>query len=239
MLVLASGQAAPAAHAQALDIDSPDFAAGEREMKSVNVFNRRGIDAARSSHEISAAYAPLDWLKLAAHFDVEHILSGDWQADHGALELQLKLLEAGAEGGLSIGWFSSVQVSTHGDTTNSLVFGPIAKLEAGAAALTVNTYLVDTFGRNREPGLALQYGWQARAELGGGIAVGIEGFGTLDDIGDAGPVELQDHRIGPSFYATHPLALPGQVIAIETALLFGLTEAAPTTALKISAALNF
>lgn len=232
--------AADYAHAQALDIDGYDFSAGERELKSVNLFNRRLIDAPHSSHEISGSYAPFDRLKLALHVDVEQLSSGEWIADHGAFELQLKLLDTGAADGLSVGWFSSIQLSTNSDTTNSIVFGPIAKLKARAVTLTVNTYLEDAFGQNRNPGLALLYGWQARTDIGERQAIGIEGYGRVDSISNASSFDAQDHRIGPAFYyAFSPEQSFGTGVGIEAAALFGLTDATPATSFKISASTTF
>lgn len=239
-MTLAATLVPRSAAGQVLDIAGPSFEAGEREVKSVNVVNVPRHGAPRSSHEVNAAYAPLDWLKLAVHLDLENVADGSWQADHAALEFQVKLVEASAKGGVSLAWFTSIEVSTHKDATNTLVFGPIASVQLGPATFTLNTYFGDTIGRNRSDGLAFQYGGQARVEIGGDVAVGIEAFGKLEDVTHPGPVAEQDHRLGPAMYIMiPPEGAGGHALGIEAAMLFGVTEASPAVGFKLSAAVVY
>lgn len=228
--------------AQALDIDQPEITKGEREVRSVNVVNG-GLSAAsggmsRTSHEMSTSYSPSDWIKLGAHFDVENVTNEGWLLDHGAIELQFELLTAGASGGIALGWVTYVQISTDDASTNSLIFGPILKFSSKAASFTLNSYLEDTFGRNDESGLAVLYGWQGRLDVREGIAVGIEGYGKIDNIADPPPLNEQDHRIGPAVYIWSEID-PGRTISLDTALVFGLTNVAPDASLKFNLGTTF
>ncbi len=175
--------------AQALDIDAPEITAGEREFRSINIFNggyRPGsAGEPRNSNELDVAYSPRDWLKFLGHIDFENVLQDGWRVDHVALESFVGLRKAGADGGVALTWFTSIQLSTDELSTNSLLFGPIVKLSAGKASLTLNPYFEDTFGRNRGAGIASVYAWQARYELSDNLAVGIEGFGKIENLGSA------------------------------------------------------
>jgi hypothetical protein len=228
--------------AQALDIDQPEITKGEREVRSVNVANG-GFPAGsggmpRTSHELSTSYSPTGWMKLGAHFDIENVIDEGWRLDHGAIELQFELLTAEASGGIALGWTTNVQISTDDASTNSLIFGPIVKFSSKAASLTLNPYFEDTFGRNDSPGLAALYGWQGRLEVRQGLAIGIEGYGKIDDIADPPPVNEQDHRVGPAVYLWTEVA-PQRTASLDAALLFGLTEAAPATSFKFNFGMTF
>lgn len=228
--------------AQALDIDQPEITKGDRELKTVNVLNGRyrlgTAGLARSSHELSASYSPSDWFKITAHLDIENVIADGWRLDHGAIETQFKLIEAGKSGGLGLGWFTSVQLSTDALSTNSLIFGPIVKLSAGKASLTFNPYLEHTFGRNSGPGLNLLYGWEGRLGLTKGVAVGLQSFGKIASIGDAPPWHEQDHRVGPALFLEWE-AGADRTIALDMAVLAGLTEASPDVSLKANLGMTF
>ena len=230
------------AHAQALDIDQPEITKGEREVRSVNVMNAGFPSASggmsRTSHEVSTSYSPADWMKLGVHVDAENAIDEGWRLDHGAIELQFELLKAGASGGLALGWATYLQISSDDASTNSLIFGPIVKFSSKAASFTLNSYFEDTFGRNDVSGLASLYGWQWRREVRECLAVGVEGYGKIEDIADPPPISEQDHRIGPAVYLWSEVA-EHRTLSLDTALLFGLTEGAPSASLKFNFGMTF
>lgn len=231
-----------AALAQALDIDQPEITKGEHEVKSVNVINGRyrpgSAGLPRSSHELSATYSPTDWFKVTAHLDAENVLADGWRLDHAAIETQFKLIEDGKSGGLGLGWFTNLQVSTDTLSTNSLIFGPIVKLSGGRVSVTFNPYLEHTFGRNSGRGPNLVYGWEGRLGLQKGFAVGLQSFGKIENIGDAPPWREQDHRVGPALFLEWE-AGADRSIALDMAVLAGLTDAAPNVSLKFNLGTTF
>lgn len=241
-LCCAAVLSARTAHAQALDIDHPEITRGEREVRSINVvndpFSSVPAGASRSSHELGAYYSPADWLKLGVHADIENVSGENWLVDHVAIESQFELLTAGEAGGLALGWSTFVQFSTDAASTNSLIFGPIVKYSWKDATVTANAYFEDTFGRNDTPGLALLYGWQARRQLREGLAIGIEGFGEIENLGDAPPVSEQDHRIGPGVFLSSKIA-ENHTLLLDVGVLFGLTESSPGTSLKVNFGATF
>ncbi len=231
--------------AQALDIVQPEVSKGESELRSVNVFNGRYAPGTagvpRTTHELSYAHSPTDWINLTLHLEFDDVLVDGWRADHVGLETLVPLLRASeAAGGLAVSWYTTLQLSTDPLSTNSLVFGPIAKLSApgGKAWLTVNPYIEDQFGRNSGPGLNILYGWQGRWRLNERWAIGVDGFGKLPDFTHGPALAEQDHRVGPAL-ATEVKVAGDRSITVDTALLVGLTEAAPELSLKFNVGAPF
>ncbi len=60
--------------------------------------------------------------------------------------------------------------------------------------------LEQTFGRNSVNGTAFAYAWQVKLNVAEGLALGIEGYGTIDNIGNPPPGGEQEHRVGPVIY---------------------------------------
>lgn len=134
---------------------------------------------------------------------------------------------------VGLGWFTAVEASVHRDTTNSLIFGPIATVKADAFTVTANPFLEKTFGRNHVEGIALNYGWQAKYEVRNGFAIGIEGFGVVENLGNAPRWSDQEHRVGPAIF-TEIAVTKDLTIAPDIGLLFGMTQATPDVALKLN-----
>lgn len=230
------------ATAQVIDIDGPEIKQGEREVKLLNTINGRYRAGAtgnpRSSHELNAGYSPLDYFKLSAHIDFENVAGEDFRVEHATAKSFIELLEAGDKGGLGLGWHTALQGGIHRGATNSVVFGPIIKVGAESFAVSLNPYVEKTFGRNHEPGVAFIYGWQAKIDIREGFAIGVEGVGRVDDIGNAPPWSEQDHRIGPALFFEWPVGGSRSVL-LDVAALAGLTEATPTASLKLNVGTKF
>lgn len=233
------------ARSQALDITQPEVTKGESELRSVNVFNGHyGRDPAgfpRSTHELSYSTSPTDWINVTLHLELDDVHVDGWRADHIGFESVIPLLRTTeAAGGLAVSWYTTVQVSTDQLSTNSLVFGPIAKLSTpgGKGWLTINPNFEDQFGRNAGPGLNILYGWQARWRLDENLAIGVDGFGKVPDFTHSPLVQDQDHRIGPAV-ATQFKVAGDRTITVDTALLVGLTETSPELSLKFNVGAPF
>lgn len=234
-----------AALAQALDITQPDVTKGESELRSVNVINGRyppdSAGVPRSTHELSYSHSPTDWLNYTLHLELDGVLVDGWRADHVGLETVVPLLRATeAAGGLALAWYTTLQVSTDTLSTNSLVFGPIAKLSTpgGKGWITINPNIEDQFGRNAGPGLNLLYGWQARWKLNETWAIGVDGFGKIADLAHAPDARDQDHRVGPAVYTELQITADRKV-TVDASLLVGLTDATPDLSLKFNVGAPF
>jgi len=134
---------------------------------------------------------------------------------------------------VAFGWFTGTDISIHSDSTNAVVFGPLFAWKADPLTLAFNPLFEKTFGRNRVDGTAFAYAWQVKLDVREGFGVGLEGYGTVENVTNPPPGEDQEHRIGPVAYMELDL---GHGVKVEPSLgvLFGLTEATPDTTIKFN-----
>jgi hypothetical protein len=80
----------------------------------------------------------------------------------------------------------------------------------------------------------------AKAGVNERLALGIEGYGVIPNIGNAPGIDFQEHRIGPVIY--YDTEMPGAKkigLELDAGILFGLTEATPDVTGKVNAGLVF
>ena len=239
-LLVGAFVATSGARAQTFDVKQLEVSKGEVEYGAENMAARGvpralGSDVKRLAGEQSMSYGLTDWWRISAALKIEKPEADEARLAQAALGniFILKGLDEKRSHDFGVGWFTEIGISTHRDTTNTLLFGPIATMKADKLSITVNPFFEQTFGRNREDGIAFAYGWQAKCEIREGFAVGIEGFGVIDDIGNAPPWRDQEHRIGPVLYTEVELHRDFK-IAMDVGVMVGLTEATPDMALKLN-----
>lgn len=226
------------ARAQTFDVKQIEVTKGYLGIGLSNTFHAglpAGVDANRSAHDQALDYGLASWWKVSGVMKLERPLEADFRAARLAFEstFVLRGLDEKKAVDLGLGWFSAVEASIHDDTTNAFVFGPILTLKLDQTTVTANPFLERTFGRNRVDGIAFNYAWHVKHELRKGLAIGVEGFGVVENIGDPPPWREQEHRIGPAIFTE--IALTQDVtINPDIGLLFGLTEATPDVAIKLN-----
>jgi hypothetical protein len=234
----ASGLAAEAS-AQTFDVKNLDVTQDSLEIGFDNsIMSRLPTSQHRGAHDQSIDYGVREWWRLSAVMKLESpAVHGALQASRVAVEnlFVLKPMSAAQAQDVGIGFFAAVEASVHEDTTNALVFGPIVTAKWGALTLAFNPFLEQTFGRNRAHGIALSYGWQAKYDVRQGLAIGIEGFGLIDNLADAAGLADQEHRIGPVVYTE--ISLWGLKLTPDIGVLFGLTRPTPDLTFKINVGL--
>ncbi len=235
-LILGSG----VAQAQTFDVKQLEVMKGKLEygpetMVARGVPHDRGSDLNRWATEQTLLYGLTDWWKISAALKIEKPEELDARLAQAAIGnvFVLKGIDDKRAFDAGVGWYTEIGISTHGDTTNTVVFGPIMTLKADKLSLTANPFFEKTFGRNREEGTAFVYGWQAKYEIRDGFGLGIEGFGVIDNIGNPPPLREQDHRIGPVVYTEWELRKDYKVV-MDVGVMFGLSEATPDAALKLN-----
>lgn len=221
----------------------------------------------RAAHEIAYHRAVNEhWMsKLALAVDRE--AGGDYELTGIASENMFRLGPARSDA-FDFGWFTALSAGLASGATNAVEFGPVVSLSAGAATLVLNPFFEKTFGDNREEGIAFAYAWRASYELAERFSVGVEGYGEIENIGDAPGVGEQVHRIGPVLYLGHLHGATRHAHAAgghgghthhgqahhgdeqglgrgapqwhaEIGVLFGLTEATADAALKVNIGADF
>ncbi len=260
---LAALVASPAM-AGTFDVKTPDITKGETEV-SVNTafFSGYPVNAEllRHSAEIGVGYGFSDWWKAGLKINLDKTIGADYQASTAGIETQF-LVRKLEGSNIGIGWYAGVDFRIADDATSTLTFGPIFQFGTEKTSFTVNPFLARTFGRNREEGVAFSYAWQAKQEIREGLAFGIEGYGSVPNIGNSPGLDFQEHRIGPVLYFERSLARSAGAMAksmsikdaksaeadkgpdgpklnIEAGVLFGLTDGTQDVTYKLKGAITF
>jgi hypothetical protein len=117
---------------------------------------------------------------------LENPIESDFRVARTAVEnlFVLRPVDDKRPADFGVGWFTALEASVHQDTTNTFFVGPIVTLAAQKLSFTANPFLERNFGRNSVDGIAFTYGWQAKYEVRDGLAVGVEAFGRIENLGD-------------------------------------------------------
>jgi hypothetical protein len=228
------------ASAQTFDVKTPDVKRGSLELGLDNTLHTGvphdpGAAVNRSVHEQSLDYGLLSWWKVSGVLKLEKPEEDAFRANAVALEnlIVLRPMAESKPRDVALGWFTSIDASINRDTTNAVLFGPVATVKADKLTVGLNPFFEQTFGRNSVDGIALNYAWQVKYDVREGLAVGVEGYGVVDNLGDPPPWQDQTHRVGPVVFTELKLA-EGLVLTPDIGLLFGLTRATPDVALKFN-----
>jgi hypothetical protein len=254
------------ASAGTFDIKTPDSTKGQLDV-SVNTTTFAGFpinsELLRFSAEAGVAYGVRDWWTAGVKFNLDKPFGESLQFSTAGIEHLFVLRKLNA--GFGLGFYAGVDAAIDRDATNSTTFGPVIQFGTDKTSLTLNPFLSKTFGQNREDGIALNYGWQAKHELREGLAFGIEGYGVISNLGNSQGLDFQEHRIGPVLYFERELgssknggsatklsmkdtkgATGGGMadaatpkLAFEVGVLFGLTQGTQDTAIKVKGGISF
>ena len=236
-LALVTSGVAIEASAQSFDVKGLHVEQGAIEIASDNAIFSGGA-ANRSAHEQVVHYGLRAWWRLSGAVEWENPVGQDVRASHVALENLFVLRPLKQSNDLGLGFFAALEASIHNRSTNGFVFGPIVAAKWNKLTVTLNPFFEQTFGRNREEGIAFTYGWQAKYELREGLSVGVEGYGLVENLADAPRLGDQEHRIGPVLFREIELS---KDVKIEPSIgvLFGLTPATPDVTFRVNIDFHF
>jgi hypothetical protein len=237
------------AHADMFDVKGVEIKKGETELAfalAPQWGHNTNSDHVRLHGEATLGYAFTSWFKAGGKLGFELGEAGVGDATYGGIETQFLILDP-EKARLGLGWFTGFDTAFSGDLGQVLTFGPIASIEiTKGLSATVNPLLQKQWDPT-EPGLTLNYAWQVKQEINTSIAVGIEGYGAIPNMGDPPSIDFQQHRLGPVIYLSGDLdpskgtrmklGAPGGAsdsgkgggIELQLGILFGLTEATPDT----------
>jgi hypothetical protein len=238
------------------EVKTPDIDKGQTELGANQaVFSRfpPNADPTRYSVELSAGYAPSEIFKIGAKVNLDQPIDEHLRASTVGIETQVSF---GKPLGIALGWYTSVDARVNRDETNTVTFGPIVQFGNDKRSLTLNTFFAQTFGANRESGIAFQYAVQAKIEVQDGLGIGVEAYGNLPDIGSGVGVDFQEHRIGPVLYLDGPFGFgrkggkmtagagdkpddKGPKLSLEIGAFLGMTEATADLTGKFKATIAF
>src|SRR5690348_4033156 len=77
----------------------------------------------------------------------------------------------------------------------------VVELAGGNLLLTFNPLFTDQVGDNATTdSLGFQYGWRAEYDFAKQWGIGVEMFGEIEDLANAGSFSDQSHSIGPTIF---------------------------------------
>ncbi len=215
----------------------------------------------RQSHDFEFQYGITDRFMFSAALSADEPLENDFDVSGVELELQYELIEREGDG-LGLAFIGGYGFATRSGEADEIEFGPIIELASGKLLFTANPFFSSQVGDNRETdGLGFEYGWRGRYNFARRWGVGVEMFGEIEDLSNAGSFDDQAHSIGPTlFYIVgeteddddgggngddlddKSLGVPDGPeieVSLNVGVQFGLTDNTSDTAVKFQGSLGF
>ena len=199
------------------------------------------LDLLRQSHEVELQYGLTDWWMLRLTPNVEQPDGESIEFASIGVETQFVLVPRnGGELGIAfMAGYGPYSLFIEDDQPDEFEFGPVVEIAPGPWLFTLNPRLMKETGSAAEQdGLGFEYAAQARYSVTDRWAVAVLGFGEVEELVHAGPFDAQNHVLGPSLYVfSAPEA--EQEWSLGAGVLFGLTDASPEAALRITFAVEY
>lgn len=187
----------------------------------------------RQGHEVSIGYGVTDFWRTEVGVEIEQNIADPVEVKSVAFENIFQILPEDSFFA-NLGFFAAYEGPIDDDASHSFEFGPIIQIPLGPVVTTLNPFFEKQFGKNREKGVAFEYGVQTLVTVTEDIALGVEAFGEIENFaGERPKTSDQEHRIGPVAVFGIDLGSLGE-LGIETGLFFGLTEGTSDYAAKIN-----
>ena len=229
--------------------------AGDEADENGDVEEEEEGEFLRQSHDFEFQYGFTNRLLFSTTLGTDEPLDGDFNLSSVEVELQYELVERKGNG-LGLAFTGGYGFATRGGEADELEFGPIMELASGKFLLTTNTFFSSQVGEHRETdGLGFEYGWRGQYDFAKHWGVGVEMFGEIEDLSNAGSFNDQTHSIGPTLFYNpgegedeesengddddKVAEGPEMEISLNVGVQFGLTDATSDTAVKFQGGLAF
>ncbi len=222
------------------------------------------------SHELELQMGINDWFLIQVTSGFDQPLGDNLQASTVELEAEFAMIKREGDGvalSFQAGYEQAINNHKHLDDAqaNAFGFGPIVELAKGSFLLTLNPLFTKQIGTYADQeGLGFEYGWRGQYDFAKHWGVGVEMFGEIEDLANAGSFNDQNHSIGPTLFYTlgggddeakggdddnkakadddekgNASGPPDMEFSMNVGLQFGLTDATSDTALKFQGSLSF
>lgn len=212
----------------------------------------------RQSHDFEFQWGITDRWMFSTALSADEPLDEDLEVSGVELEVQYELIQREGNG-LGLAFAGGYGFATRSGEADEIEFGPIVELASGKLLLTFNPFFSSQVGDNRETdGLGFEYGWRAEYDFAKHWGVGVEMFGEIEDLANAGSFDDQAHSIGPTLFYNpgdddddegeengngdddEKVAGPPEIeYSLNVGVQFGLTDVTSDTALKFQGSLAF
>ena len=223
----------------------------------------------RQSHELEFQWGVTDWFLIQVTAGANQPLGENLNFSSIEIEGEVPVIRRTGDGvGLAFqgGYEQAINhLSAAADDgqANEWAFGPVVEFAEGPALLILNPLFTRQVGEFADTkGLGFQYGWRGVYALNSHWGLGVEMFGEIEDLANAGSFNSQNHSLGPTlFYASggaddkndDEKARPGSKgsdveqiagspemeLSLNIGVQFGLTDAASDAALKFQGSIQF
>jgi hypothetical protein len=156
----------------------------------------------RQSHDFEMQMGITNWWMLSATLGTVVPEGEDWQTESVEVENEVQFIKRHGDG-IAFSFDVEYAAATQRDEPNEIQFGPIFEFSLGNFLLTTNTFFGRQLGEFADQeGLGLEYGWRAEYDFGKSKkwGVGVEMFGEIEDLANAGSFNDQNHSIGPTLF---------------------------------------
>jgi hypothetical protein len=212
----------------------------------------------RQSHDFEFEYGISERWLFSTTLTADEPLDEDFALSSVELELIYELIEIKDNKGVGLAFSGGYGFATRGGEADEIEFGPILELGTGKLLLTFNPFFSAQVGENRETdGLGFEYGWRAEYDFAKHWGVGVEMFGEIEDLANAGSFDDQNHSIGPTLF-WNPVGdeedegkegddedndkvagPPAMELSFNVGVQFGLTDVTSDGALKFQGSLSW
>jgi hypothetical protein len=210
----------------------------------------------RQSHDFELQYGITERWMFSTTLTADEPLDEDFALSAVELELQYELIEREGNG-IGLAFQGSYGFATRGGEADEIEFGPIVELASGKLLLTLNPLFTAQVGDNADTdSLGFDYGWRAEYDFAKHWGVGVEMFGEIEDLANAGSFDDQNHSIGPTLFWNpgggdddqgegkksndEKVAGPPKIeFSLNIGVQFGLTDVTSDGALKFQGSLSF
>jgi hypothetical protein len=223
------------------------------------------------SHELELSMGISDWWLIQVTGGFDQPLHDNLEGSSVELETEFAMIKREGDGiavSFQLGYEQAINNHKHLDDgePGAFGFGPIVEAASGKFLLTLNPVFTKQIGTFADQeGLGFEYGWRGEYDLTKRWGVGVEMFGEIEDLANAGSFDDQVHSIGPTLFFNlggdddeakggdedeHAKAgddddngqaagPPETSLSMNVGLQFGLTDATSDTALKFQGSFSF
>jgi hypothetical protein len=208
----------------------------------------------RQSHDFEFSHGITERWLFSTTLGTDEPLDGDYDVSSVEVELQYEIIQREGNG-LGLAFTGGYGFATRGGEADEIEFGPIVELATGKLLLTLNPFFSAQVGDNRESdGLGFEYGWRAEYDFAKHWGVGVEMFGEIEDLSNAGSFNEQAHSLGPTLFYNpgddddegeeegdddRVAEAPETEFSLNVGVQFGLTDVTSDAALKFQGSLAF
>jgi hypothetical protein len=208
----------------------------------------------RQSHDFEFQYGITERFMFSTTLGTDEPLDGDYDVSGVEMEGQYELIEREGDG-LGLAFATGYGFATRSGEADEIEFGPIVELASNKLLLTLNPFFGAQVGDDRETdGLGFEYGWRAEYAFAPRWGVGVEMFGEIEDLSNAGSFDDQAHSAGPTLFYNpggeegegeengeeeEVAGAPEMEFSLNVGVQFGLTDMTSNTALKFQGSLAF